>query len=458
MKHLLIITQLIALGFAPASSVAGNDDFYSLHRLKNRTIRSLSIHPTNPKRWLVGHKAKAKGSGLVFETQDSGVTWKTLNNAKPLHADASDVQAVWYGPENIILAGTWRHGLFRSKDNGQHFQSVAIEPKDIRDLKSAPDNPSVLFAATGQHGVWRSADAGIHWRPTGLSQSFVWSLRIISDGQHLYAVSPKNGVFESFDSGLTWSIVWGGNGAYSIVIDGNSRPWIIATGTGLVKLSSNHKDWEPVNHHNGGFFSLAEVNSEDIAFVAGSNNDGVQFYARGGVKRLRHRLSRLAISNLRIVGDRLIIGTWGSGLYVQTLNWKSDVRVVDAARNQDLKSLKVLLSAGADPNAHDENLNTALIFASRDGQFEIAQELIAAGANVNWRDSEQVTPLILAAFKGHGRLVEILLKSGADISAKDRWNRNALHYALRHGKEARVARLLSREPAKPSDAKKQILR
>ena len=447
MKPLAIVPILLALGLTPIFSAASNDGFYSLHRLKNRTIRSLAIHPKNPKRWLVGHKAKAKGSGLVFETQDSGISWRTLNNARPLHPDATDVQAVWYGPEAIILAGTWRHGLFRSKNNGEQFQSVAIEPKDIRDIQSAPEKPSVLFAASGQHGVWRSEDGGVDWRPTGLSQSFVWSIRVISDGQHLYAISPTDGVFESFDSGHTWSMVWKGKGAYSIALDSHSRPWVVATADGLVKLASNRKDWQPIKHSNGGYFSLVEVNSDDIAFIAGSNNNGIQFYGRGENKKLRHRLHQIAISNLRIVDNRLITGTWGSGLYVQSLDWNTDLSVVDATLKHDLKSLKTLLSGGADPDAHDENLNTALIFAARDGQLELAQELIVAGANVNWRDAEQVTPLILAAFKGHVRVVETLLEAGADISAKDRWNRSALDYALRRGQQDQVAGLLTRESA-----------
>ena len=75
--------------------------------------------------------------------------------------------------------------------------------------------------------------------------------------------------------------------------------------------------------------------------------------------------------------------------------------LVAAAKAGDLPSVTALLEAGATPDAHDRNRNTALIFAARDGRLEIARALIAAGADVNWQDGERVTPLILAAHKNH---------------------------------------------------------
>jgi len=52
----------------------------------------------------------------------------------------------------------------------------------------------------------------------------------------------------------------------------------------------------------------------------------------------------------------------------------------------------LLLKAGADPNAQDENGNTALIEAAWDA--DAALLLIKAGAKVNARNKKAITPLI----------------------------------------------------------------
>ena len=85
-----------------------------------------------------------------------------------------------------------------------------------------------------------------------------------------------------------------------------------------------------------------------------------------------------------------------------------------------------LLAEGTDPDCHDEQRNTALIFAARDGRLAIARRLIAAGARVDWVDGEGVSPLILAAFKNHPEVARLLLAEGADSEIRDQWGRRAL--------------------------------
>ena len=104
--------------------------------------------------------------------------------------------------------------------------------------------------------------------------------------------------------------------------------------------------------------------------------------------------------------------------------------------------VEALLASGADPDAHDDAHNTALIFAARDGRLEIARALIEHSATVDWIDGEGVTPLILAAFKGHQEIAELLLDRGADPEIRDQWGRRALDYALKRGEDDAIARLL----------------
>ena len=64
---------------------------------------------------------------------------------------------------------------------------------------------------------------------------------------------------------------------------------------------------------------------------------------------------------------------------------------------------------------------------------------------MNWQDGEGVTPLILASFKNHPDLVRLFLDRGADKSLRDKWDRQALTYALRRGPDDPIAGMLRSE-------------
>lgn len=132
--------------------------------------------------------------------------------------------------------------------------------------------------------------------------------------------------------------------------------------------------------------------------------------------------------------------SWGHAASADKLD------LIEATKRGDLAAVETLLASGADPDAHDQVNNTALIFAARDGRLSIARLLIERGATVDWIDGEGVTPLILAAFKGHLGLVKLLLDHKARRDLRDQWGRRALDYALRRGPNDPIARLLKAPP------------
>ncbi|MCB1886953.1 MAG: ankyrin repeat domain-containing protein [Rhodocyclaceae bacterium] len=177
---------------------------------------------------------------------------------------------------------------------------------------------------------------------------------------------------------------------------------------------------------------------------------------------------------------------------------------LDAATNGQAAALSQLLARGIDPDTTDQNGNTLLILAARDGHadvvevllkyrastlhrnlmgdsapmlaalrghreviqkliasgrplesdgwtplmyaaFEghagIAQDLIAAGASLNARAPNKATPLMLAARNGHIDVVRALLAAGADQSLKNDRGQSAADWALEKG-NTDIARLL----------------
>ncbi len=108
----------------------------------------------------------------------------------------------------------------------------------------------------------------------------------------------------------------------------------------------------------------------------------------------------------------------------------------------DQHAVEALLRTGTDPNSHDSNRNTALIYAARDGRTKIVRILLDAGADPNWIDGERVTPLILAAYKGHVAIVKQLLLYKVDRKHRDQWGRSAMDCALRRGQRDPIVLLL----------------
>jgi ankyrin repeat protein len=94
--------------------------------------------------------------------------------------------------------------------------------------------------------------------------------------------------------------------------------------------------------------------------------------------------------------------------------------LAEAVLTQNLRSVYLLLDAGADPNIADDILgDTPLHLAAERQNTGIVRLLLSAGARpIGW-NSDGSDPLHLAAFRGLPDNVEALLKGGADPRALD---------------------------------------
>jgi len=85
---------------------------------------------------------------------------------------------------------------------------------------------------------------------------------------------------------------------------------------------------------------------------------------------------------------------------------------------------------------YDDNGNTLLMLAIKQGDLEITNYAIAHGANVNRPDEDGETPLISAIshidkddYSGM-QMLHLLLKKGAYVNAQDKQGLTCLHYAV----------------------------
>lgn len=108
-----------------------------------------------------------------------------------------------------------------------------------------------------------------------------------------------------------------------------------------------------------------------------------------------------------------------------------------AAEYGNVEHLRVLLDAGADPNAQGHGIHylgtTPLMAAGRFGHVPAMELLIARGATVDEGDDLGWTPLIVAAGARDPEVVRVLLDHGADPRKKTDSGHTALMAAANVG-------------------------
>ena len=136
-----------------------------------------------------------------------------------------------------------------------------------------------------------------------------------------------------------------------------------------------------------------------------------------------------------------------------------------AVRRGDLKTARLLLQEGADPNINIRLSNgtcaaSTLHFAARRGNMDCVDSLLKYGANACIRDSLQVTPLIymFRPLRPNLACAKLLLDAGMEIDAQDYQGASALSFAsqfnsvsgvkflLEHGAEVNIANLMGETP------------
>jgi ankyrin repeat protein len=125
--------------------------------------------------------------------------------------------------------------------------------------------------------------------------------------------------------------------------------------------------------------------------------------------------------------------------------------LMHAAAFGNIETLRILLDAGADPNARNDFNATALLWAARNP--EKARLLIERGADVGVQSKQGRTPLMVASMRlGGSATVALLLAKGADVKTTDLRGGTALSMATKAG-DVDTMRLLL---AKGADAKAPI--
>ena len=94
-----------------------------------------------------------------------------------------------------------------------------------------------------------------------------------------------------------------------------------------------------------------------------------------------------------------------------------DPPLVEAARKQDQRAIRVFLNEKIDVNARSSDGSTALLWLSHGNDVDSSDLLLRAGADPNLANDFRMTPLSEACTNSSAALVRLLLKSGSNPNA-----------------------------------------
>jgi photosystem II stability/assembly factor-like uncharacterized protein len=281
--------------------------------------------PLSPRTVIAGTQ-----NGLLFRSQDMGVSWTPLPFPAQLRAVLHTL-VVDPSTSGVYLAGLSSEipeysGILRSTDGGATWRQVAaLRGRQVRAIAFWRGNPQVLVAGT-EVGVFQSLDGGIEWRqispPDNPQLQPIVSLAIDpADRNVIYAGTPHL-PWKTTDGGSTWFSIHNGilddSDVFSIAIDRNRPTRIfVSTCSGIYRSMDAGDTWTRLHRAKDAsdrtYVIVQDPQYENI-WVAGTTH-GMMRSVNGGVtwEMLGHLTTRAITFDLGLLG-RIYIATDESGI------------------------------------------------------------------------------------------------------------------------------------------------
>lgn len=207
----VIITVSISLLFLMADTVrAGNGQWDRLGP-EGGLIEVLAIDPQNPQILYAG-----TFGGGVFKSIDGGGHWQPVNNGL-LDEGPPDIQTLVIDPQNPQILYTGKShvlsppGLFKSTNGGTSWQPSGAglpDNGDVYDLVIDPQTPQTLYALTCCYGIYKSTNGGNNWSALNPTPGSPGPGDLVIDPQSpqtLYLLS-NVALYKSLDGGDHWDV------------------------------------------------------------------------------------------------------------------------------------------------------------------------------------------------------------------------------------------------------------
>lgn len=153
---------------------------------------------------------------------------------------------------------------------------------------------------------------------------------------------------------------------------------------------------------------------------------------------VENKMGRSVIHLAGALGEVSVLKTLiekGADIDTVSVGGYKQTPLIEAATNGNLKTVKYLVSNGADIEAQDMFGRTALFHSLNNRKLETARFLIKNGSPVNTVDDQKQTPLHIAVSTGNPEIVSLLLQHGATIESYNSYGLTPLDLAEQFGFE-----------------------
>jgi photosystem II stability/assembly factor-like uncharacterized protein len=302
----------------------GGESWTKSAAMEGRSVRALTQAPSNPKQLVAG------ALNGVFESEDSGVTWKLISPAGS--NEIHEVESIAIDPKDphTIYAGTW-HLPWKTTDNGASWHNIKnglIDDSDVFSIIIDPkENQTVYTSACS--GIYKSLNGGEEYKKIQGIPSTARRTRVLmqdpTNGSIVYAGTTE-GLYRTTTAGTNWSRLTGPDFIINdVYVDPkNNQHVLLATDRGGVLMSNDQAI--SFKASNDGFSQrqvsalLVDVKNPQTIYVGVVNDKsyGGVFISNDGGKSWAQQSSGLdgrdIFSMAQAADGTLLVGT-GHGIF-----------------------------------------------------------------------------------------------------------------------------------------------
>lgn len=402
--HSILVPSLLLLSFVFGFGRASAQIWIPVG-VPGGNVRELASDPRNPERVYLG-----TADGILYRSEDAGVTWKRLDPGFPRRGCSLDEIVV--DRRGVVYVGFWDvhgrgGGIAWSPDRGSTFRflkgmeghsvrALAIAPKDHRTIAAAaldgvflsrdagvtwsritpkdspdlrnfgsiafdPDDARVIYAGTW-HLSWKTTDAGASWTRMDegmIDDSDVMTLTLEPGNPQTVYATACTGIYRSADGGGRWTklqgIPYSSRRTRAFALAGDDHRTLVAGTTQGLWISENRgESWRRATKK---LVVNAVVTQPSGSILVGTEEDGVLRSKDGGNTWIASNTGFSERLVSKVLFDprrnRVYMAAWGArgGVYVSSNVAGPWTRLADGLEGRQVLSLTLLGStvlAGTD--------------------------------------------------------------------------------------------------------------
>ena len=292
--------------------------------------------PTGPPQ---SHMAPADGAGA--------------SQGQSFGQETTSIQALTSVGNDLVYAGSFGLGLFRSEDRGATWTKSGQGVTDPFILTLTTGKDGAIYAGTFRGGVFRSRDRGKSWQAinSGLKRQEIKALLVVGDA--VYA-GTADGVYRLSAVNDRWSVVTTGLDdilVHALALSSDGTLYAGTSGKGILRFKAQSTGWVRQQHglkdHEGmieNFIRVLTIDPEGSIY-AGTFDGGVFRSADGGVtwRAISRALPNDSIRGILFNSRGLFVAT-GHGIFKTTDKGRQWVPLNKGLTSM---SIQVLIESGA---------------------------------------------------------------------------------------------------------------